>query len=619
MPSARTAAKIIKPAIFFMSLYLWQGRLEVPPNYPYILPSLAKVSKPYEQCHCDGTVLTTQPQLRFVHFRSIFCILGLLAFCLQPRAQAPRLAVQAMDVAGNMGPWSSVSVDSLALWERQQLRPVWEAGLLEARFVTDTVGTDSLAFVLTPSAQYTLSHVTWGPDALDKAGERTYRRPPEDGTTRIADEIDRRLRRHDARGFPFARLQVSTVADSSGQLSTHIATDPGPLVRVDSVVLKSSTLQRSALISRLLGLQPGRVYNGQLLRNAPDILTGTGYLRSDRPAAPVFTRDGAVIFVYAERKKASTANAIIGFQPAADGSVSFTGQADLVLRNVLERGEQLEMHWRRLQTASQEFNLAVGLPYLFGSGVGIASKLEIFRQDSTFARIFFRNGVTFPAGIGATAEFYTESRQGSDLEAVTENAVNLRTRYYGLAYDRRRQDRPQNPRKGHWIAASSAFGRKTLTRAELNTDTVLTQFMGELHAGMYVPLRARWVVAPALDAGALQAGELAESELFVLGGLNTWRGFDEGFLRATGYVRTSVELRFLLDAGSHLLVFADAGWLERRRTLTDFSEQPLGIGTGLRFATGNGQFSLIYGLGRLVDGGFQLATGKVHFGFVSYF
>ena len=57
----------------------------------------------------------------------------------------------------------------------------------------------------------------------------------------------------------------------------------------------------------------------------------------------MFTRDGAVIFVYAERKKASTANAIIGFQPAADGSVSFTGQADLVLRNVLERGEQLEM------------------------------------------------------------------------------------------------------------------------------------------------------------------------------------------------------------------------------------------------------------------------------------
>ena len=407
------------------------------------------------------------------------------------------------------------------------------------------------------------------------------------------------------------------MADSSGQLSTHIATDPGLLVRVDSVVLKSSTLERSALISRLLGLQPGRVYNGQLLKNAPDILTGTGYLRSDRPAAPVFTRDGAVIFVYAERKKASTANAIIGFQPAADGSVSFTGQADLVLRNVLERGEQLEMHWRRLQTASQEFNLAVGLPYLFGSGVGIAQTGDL-PSGQHFARRF-SHGVTFPAGIGASAEFYTESRLGSDLEAVTENAVNLRTRYYGLAYDRRRQDRPQNPRKGHWIAASSAFGRKTLTRAELNTDTALTQFMGELHAGMYVPLRARWVVAPALDAGALQAGELAESELFVLGGLNTWRGFDEGFLRATGYLRTSVELRFLLDAGSHLLVFADAGWLERRRTLNDFSEQPLGIGTGLRFATGNGQFSLIYGLGRLVDGGFQLATGKVHFGFVSYF
>ena len=73
---------------------------------------MAKVSKPYEQCHGDGTVLTTQPQLRFVHFRSIFCILGLLAFSLQPCAQAPRLAVQAMDEAGNMGPWNSVSVDS---------------------------------------------------------------------------------------------------------------------------------------------------------------------------------------------------------------------------------------------------------------------------------------------------------------------------------------------------------------------------------------------------------------------------------------------------------------------------------------------------------------------------
>lgn len=584
----------------------------------------SKVSGAYEQQLGDDHVYATDTSLRLVWVRCILPLLFLAPLTLHAQADStfapldPAVLVeQVTDLQQTQT--SIISKDSSAIARQDMLVSLWALGHLTAAEDSSVQrGSDTLLVWYTAGPIYKWDQVNWVGEAASRSGNRLTRQADISDAAAFERHLRNRLESYAAQGHPFARFDVSAAADSSGKVDLQVQLDPGPLVYIDSVVVKSESITQGAFLLKLTGLAPGQVYNRLKVNRASDIIAATGYLRATRKAVPVFTPKGAVLFLYAEKKKASLANGILGFQPAPDGSVSFTGQADLELRNAFSKGEVLEMHWRRLQEASQSFDLSANVPYMFGTGMGLESALSIFRQDSTFARLFFRFGVTFPLGPGASAAGYVEGRRSTDLVGLGDN-VNVATRYYGLSAKAGRQDELFNPRAGYWFNARAAAGRKQANSLEETLTAGSTQGLGELGAGGYIGFGKRWVLVPSIHGGGLIAETLYPSELWILGGLKTWRGFDEGLLRASAFARGSGEMRFLLDEGSHLLAFADYGWYEGRSTSGYSTDRPLGIGAGLRFSTGTGQFSLLYGLGKLMNGGFELTAGKVHFGFVSYF
>ena len=584
----------------------------------------SKVSEAYEQRLGDGPLYATRPSLRLVWVKCIPLLIFFLPALLIGQSDSLIAALDqvaliehVVDLGHQQN--STLSKDSLANSRSTTLHSLWSDGHLTAtEDSAKWLGTDTLFVWYTSGPVFLWDQVQWSDAAQSRTGKRLTQENQIADSQTFAAYLRRRLTTYANQGYPFAHFDVSASADSSGAVNANVTVDPGPLVYVDSVIVKSESLTNPAFILRLIGITPGQVYSEQKVNKASQILAATGYLSTPRTSTPVFTPDGAAVFVYAEKKKASLANGILGFQPAPDGSVSFTGQADLELRNAFSRGEILEMHWRRLQTATQSFDLSASAPYLFGTAIGLESSLSIFRQDSTFARLFFRFGVNFPLGPGATASGFVEGRRSTDLVGTGDN-INVATRYYGLSARSARQDEIFNPTKGFWLNGRVAAGRKEATSLAETITPSSNQATGELHGGGYIGIGRRFVLSPSIDAGGLLGSTLYPSELWILGGLKTWRGFDEGLLRASAFVRGSAEFRLLLDEGSHLLAFGDFGWYEGRSSAGYTTDRPLGLGAGLRFATGSGQFSLLYGLGKLTHGGFELAAGKVHFGFVSYF
>ncbi len=58
-------------------------------------------------------------------------------------------------------------------------------------------------------------------------------------------------------------------------------------------------------------------------------------------------------------------------------------------RNMFNGFETINLYWQRNPDKGQNFDLQVDIPYLFKSNVGMNAKVNIYRQDSTFANVKF--------------------------------------------------------------------------------------------------------------------------------------------------------------------------------------------------------------------------------------
>ncbi len=107
--------------------------------------------------------------------------------------------------------------------------------------------------------------------------------------------------------------------------------------------------------------------------------------------------------------------------------------------------------------------------------------------------------------------------------------------------------------------------------------------------------------------------------MFRIGGLRSLRGFDEESIFASTYVIPTVEYRFLFSQNSNLLLFAEGAWYENTSNGLYVSDMPVSVGAGINFETKAGILTLNYALGNQFNNGFDLRSGKIHFGLTALF
>ena len=147
------------------------------------------------------------------------------------------------------------------------------------------------------------------------------------------------------------------------------------------------------------------------------------------------------------------------------------------------------------------------------------------------------------------------------------------------------------------------------------------QYNAELEAEIFVPIKNRSTVKIGTKSVYLQNTTLFQNELFRIGGLKTFRGFDEESIFASAYYIFTLEYRYLLEENSYLYLFSDGAYYENQSIsfTGDRYDTPYGFGAGISFETKAGIFSISYALGKQFDNPIDLRGGKVHFGVVNYF
>jgi outer membrane protein assembly factor BamA len=459
----------------------------------------------------------------------------------------------------------------------------------------------------------------------------------------------RLLNFYEKTGYPFATVVLDSIELDNDKMSGTLKAEKGPLYHIDSIRLYGKLKVNKKFLQRYLAIQNGSIYNRDKLEQVDKKMLELPFALPLQPSDITMLGSGSIVNVYADPKKASQVNFLVGFLPASgqNTKLQVTGDVNLDLKNLLGGAEEILVKWQQLQPKSPRLNLGFTKPFIFNSPFGVNILFDLFKKDSNFLQLNAQGGIQFNIAANQQGKLFLQWQTnrllsgGVDTNQVIQQRVlppniDLNSMNVGFFYELAKTNYRFNPRSGNELNLTGIVGIKNIQRnndiinikdpnfdyATLYDTLQLKSYQLRLRLGAahYFPLQKRATLKAALQGGYFASPNIFRNELFQIGGYKLLRGFNEESIYANRYAVATLEYRYLLDVNSYLFVFADMGWVKNKYQQVNVNNQFTGAGLGLMFETKAGLLNISYAAGKRSDIPFNIReASKLHFGYINYF
>ncbi len=384
-------------------------------------------------------------------------------------------------------------------------------------------------------------------EALQAAG--FYKRKWDGKTLNLAEVYklkNRLLDYYENNGYPFASLTFDSVQLQPGKFSAVLKVDKSVPYVIDSIRMIGKGKVSSNFLQQYLGIKNRSAYNGERLRQVDKKMLELPFLKSLQPSDISMTGSGAVLNIYADPRKSSKVNFIVGFvpDPVETGKLQLTGDIDLDLKNMLRGGESIMLKWQQLQRNSPRLNLGFNIPYMLRSAFGLEALFDMYKKDSSFLQLNAQLGVQYSFSSNRSGKFIVQF-QGNNLLAggIDTNLVKSSKRLpdiidmsavnSGLQFESFGTDYRLNPTKGFEWQASALIGIKkvkpnpdVLRLEDPNFDYASLydsvsiksyQINATLKAAHYFPVKKNVVLKTGLQGGMYYSPQVFRNDQYRIG------------------------------------------------------------------------------------------------------
>ncbi len=522
---------------------------------------------------------------------------------------------------------------------KEMLRALWDDGYLAASVDSVVFDTSQVSAFI-----FTGPRFEWGRLSMDSIDQKVLRRAGVRERSfsgkpvkfrKLASAQEKILRVHENGGYPFASTFISQIQMDGPVISGNLHVKDNGRFMIDTFHIKGEARISPAYLEKLTAVETGDIYREDRVRNISNRIRETTFLEEIRPYELEYFEGKVDVYTYLKKARANQFNGIIGILPKSEqtGKLLVTGDVHLSLVNPFGKGERFYVAWRSLQPLSQELDMSISWPYLFGSSVGIGVDFALFKQDTSFFSVnpvidlrFFMGGTNY---FHAFYDYFNSSlisTWGLENAVVLPPNADVTSSLYGLGLQFSNLDYYFNPRQGWDIRSRLGIGSKKVRRNPALPEQIYesvretsTQLKGRADILFYQPLGGRFTLHVASRTGYIRSDDLFANELFRLGGIRTLRGVDENSIFASFYSLGTLETRFLFERNSSFFLFLDAGYYEKSLRDEFVADYPLGFGAGLNMQTRAGIFSLNYALGKQFDNPINIGNAKIHIGYINRF
>jgi outer membrane protein assembly factor BamA len=426
------------------------------------------------------------------------------------------------------------------------------------------------------------------------------------------------LRSYDEQGHPFAQVWIDSLSlDDGNVVHLSLFVVEGRERKLENVAVEGAQKTKPELVVRMSGLRPGRVYRGEMLRDAYLRLKSSGVFTDVEPPKLRVSSDGVgvdAVLVVDEARRSNSFAAVLGYAAADNGQDDqLSGMVRLGLNNIGGTLKDLHALWTNDGRGRSETRLQYRDRYFLGRLMMVSLLLEQVGQDT----LYTWQSVGVDAGRSA-------GRIGRDLLGVSvgvhadrnvfgEGALLRSWRYRiatGVSLIRGNLKRRTFADINTWFTLAR---KNSYFREDGGTES-LNQYILEFEGDGSVGLMRSLAFYLGLAYRGLESGEelIPLSEQFYIGGARTLRGYRENQFHGRRVATARSELRVGSSAKENLYLFVDTGYvLQETPVLDGIVTQELfrtGYGFGLRTSSQIGVIGLSFGIGEEVS----LGQAKVH-------
>ncbi len=459
----------------------------------------------------------------------------------------------------------------------------------------------------------------------------TLRRDDRYSEARLKLDINRMLNIAADNGFPFASVNTERIKmNREGErvyVDVLIRIQEKEKAYIEKIVVRGNTYTKKHVILRELDIRPGSVYSGSAVEKIPAKLYRLGIFDAvRRPVLLSSEGDRVILLLRVEEGSSTTFDGVVGYVPEQEGRFRtggyFTGLIDLAFTNLFGTGRAFEVHWKKPDRFSEEFQLSYNEPWILGYPVDVGIGLDRTVRDTTYIEWHFRFGtrmrifsdVTLLANLKRKTVL-PDSAASRELRLLQNRITDLEI---GVEYDTR--DYPLNPRSGLYYRSSYSYGFKE----NLGPPYIFKEDSVKKSEQLQrVDIQLSWfynfwrnqVFAFQFNAVQIKGDRLQLTDYYWFGGSRSIRGYRENQFLGNVVTWTNLEYRFVLSRNSRIFLFNDWGFYQNNLPVYKNEDVLTGYGVGIRFETPLGVLGVDYGLSR----GDSFGEGKIHFGIANRF
>jgi outer membrane protein assembly factor BamA len=435
---------------------------------------------------------------------------------------------------------------------------------------------------------------------------------------RLEADVDRLLAAYGRKGFPFARLLVTSVGREEDRLDLSLRIVEGPLLSLGDLRVTGNEHTKPATVRHLSKLAFGKPYDQDAVDASRIKLIRSGLFRAvSEPAVRVNWKEKeAVVEMDVEEARSNRIAGAIGYAPGPSGGEGIvSGYADVSFRNILGTARSGGARWERPSAETRRVRLFYREPWVLGGPFALGGELEQDIRDSTFTRVSgaISAGIDLSRRVSASFEVGLEGmRPRRDASPVPRSA----RRHGGVGIVFEGRDVPLNATGGVFLRIASEYAERRIEEERERGIEGETARQATLEAGygLYQGAGARTVLAwEVAGIGRFSSEAFVPSyDQFYLGGARTLRGYEEDRFRGARVAWSRLEYRYLLGVLSRVFLFLDAGYVfaesEEEERVVSSEKVKRGYGFGIRFDSALGLLGVDYGLGE----GDSFGEGKLH-------
>ena len=389
-------------------------------------------------------------------------------------------------------------------------------------------------------------------------------------------------------GNAFSKIKLEKLRIQNKTLFAEIDLTSSKKRKIDKVVLKGYENFPKSFIKNYLNINSKTTFNKKKLMEISKLSKGLDFISETKPPETLFKKDSTLIYIYLKKIQESSFDGLVNFNSQENGKLQFNGYLDLKLKNILNKGEQLNLLWNSFGNEKQEFSISVKTPYIYNSKLSPEFTFSLYKQDSTFLNINLNANLKYQIknNTNLFVSFNSEKSENS-TENISNNISTYENYFLGFGYEYKILKNDMFRNDIFFININPSFGkRKTInnTSQQIKITTTLAYLL-DLNRKNSIYFRNKTAL--------LNSTNYFDNELFRIGGNKSIRGFNEQSIFVKNYLLQNIEFRYQTSKSSYMYTITDLALI----TATNSKEKLYSFGLGYLFNSNSSQINISTAVG----------------------